>query len=51
MADSPDSSGLQRTTSGSVGPPVVRRPDTHLNDPQPIADPITVLLTNVNDQN
>lgn len=50
MADSPDSSGLQRTTSGSVGPPVVRRPaDTHLNDPQPIADPITVLLINVND--
>lgn len=52
MADSPDSSGLQRTPSGSVGPPVVRHPaDTHLNgETQPIAAPIMMFLINVNDQ-
>lgn len=52
MADSPDSSGLQRTPSGSVGPPVVRHPtDTHLNvDTQPIAAPIRMLVINVNSQ-
>lgn len=52
MADSPDSSGLQRTPSGSVGPPVVRHPaDTHLNvDTQPIAAPIMILVINANNE-
>lgn len=49
MAESPDSSGLQRTPSGSVGPPVVRSTDTHLNvDAQPIAAPIMMVVITVN---
>ncbi|TNM99389.1 uncharacterized protein [Takifugu rubripes] len=35
MADSPDSSGLQRTTSGSVGPPVVVKVESGVSSLSP----------------